>query len=138
MKETLEKRVVRAGQFACKVLGILLLVLVLLGTVLVASSVSGFPEARYPLLPLWLLLNFFTDGPGLFILLCFCLTAWLVSIRIFIEIAREKGYFCKEGSGWLWFAGIFATPIIPGIIVASLPERKVDEVPSNSVELPNF
>lgn len=67
-----------------------------------------------------------STGPNiLLILLFFCfaiavLAAFLVSINLFVERAREKGYF--EKTGLLWFIGIFATPIVVGLYVLSLPD----------------
>lgn len=51
------------------------------------------------------------------------LVAWLMAINLFAKIARSKGYY-KDGAGILWFIGIFATPIVVGIYVAALPDKR--------------
>ena len=51
------------------------------------------------------------------------LVAWLMATNLFIKIARAKGYY-KDGAGLLWFIGIFATPIVVGIYVAALPDKR--------------
>ena len=64
----------------------------------------------------------------LFIILLVASIADLVSISLFVKLAREKGY-CqgKNGetvsAGLLWFIGIFATPLVLGIYVAALPNK---------------
>lgn len=51
-----------------------------------------------------------------------CLIAWLLAISLIIKAAQAKG-FHRDGTGKLWFIGIFATPIVLGLYVASLPDR---------------
>lgn len=48
--------------------------------------------------------------------------AWLLAISLIIKAAQAKGWH-KDGTGKLWFIGIFATPIILGLYVAALPDR---------------
>ena len=50
------------------------------------------------------------------------LAAWIAAIFKLVEAAQEKGHY-KDGAGILWFIGIFATPIVVGLITASLPDR---------------
>ena len=58
------------------------------------------------------------------IVLLLVLTAFLLSISLFINAAKEKGYYEHGGTGVLWFIGIFATPIVVGLYTASLPDLK--------------
>lgn len=51
-----------------------------------------------------------------------CFIAWLLAISLIIKAAQAKG-FHRDGTGKLWFIGIFATPIVLGLYVASLPDR---------------
>ncbi|EOS52375.1 hypothetical protein [Adlercreutzia caecimuris] len=129
MKESLEKRIENEGRLLLGIVGIVLVFLVLLALV---------PVARMPVAPIAALLVFFTEGPGFIALLLLCLTAWLLSTYVFLEIIRSKGYFRKKGGGWLWFIGVFATPIVPGIIAIALPEKTSDEGPVVSDDLPDF
>lgn len=63
------------------------------------------------------------------------LVAWLVAINLFIEAAKKKGHYKNGGSGILWFVGIFATPIVVGIYVASLPD--MEQRSNNTIENAN-
>lgn len=60
-----------------------------------------------------------------FVIAASVLVAWLMAISLFVDSARMKGYYRDGGSGALWFIGIFATPIVVGIYVASLPDKKL-------------
>lgn len=51
-----------------------------------------------------------------------CLSASLIAISELIEATRMKGH-CQDGAGLLWFVGIFASPLVLGLITASLPDR---------------
>lgn len=86
---------------------------------------------------------------GLFFFLgIIALGAWLLAINMFIEAAREKGYYKDGGAGQLWFIGIFATPIVVGLYTTSLPDKRLgnaiaassgDQVaPSIQDELPSL
>ena len=56
------------------------------------------------------------------------LTAWLLSIDMFINAGKAKGY-SMANSGKLWFIGIIATPLVVGLYVAALPDnRKIVDV----------
>lgn len=125
MREKLEQEISESGGFACKVVGIVLLI----------SLVAG------PFLTL-LMMPFnaigLTDFLAPIIFIGVYLVASLTVIRIFIVLAREKGYFRKGGTGWLWFVGICTTPITVGILVLALPEAKDDQPLVDSVDLPNF
>ena len=59
---------------------------------------------------------------GLFFILILMLCAWILAIEKLINAARMKGH-CKEGSGALWFIGLFASPLVLGLYTASLPDR---------------
>lgn len=49
------------------------------------------------------------------------LIAWLMAVSKLVELAKDKGHF-KDGTGMLWFMGIFASPIVLGIYVIALPD----------------
>lgn len=51
------------------------------------------------------------------------LVAWIMAIAMFVEIAEEKGHY-RNGAGLLWFVGLFASPIVLGLYVAALPDKK--------------
>ena len=51
------------------------------------------------------------------------LGAWIAATGMFIELAKQKGYYEQGGSGALWFIGIFATPIVVGLYVIALPDK---------------
>lgn len=61
------------------------------------------------------------------ILLILLLSAYpgaaLVAISLFVGAMREKGHSDKS-AGLLWYIGIFATPIVVGLYVASLPDKR--------------
>ena len=56
------------------------------------------------------------------ILIACCMVAYFLSISMMVKTAKEKG--CPWGGGRLWFIGLFTTPIVLGIIVAALPDRR--------------
>ncbi len=56
------------------------------------------------------------------ILVACCIVAYFLSISTMVKSAKEKG--CPWGGGRLWFIGLFTTPIVLGLIVAGLPDRK--------------
>ena len=59
----------------------------------------------------------------LFFLISACvIIAWCLSINLFINLGKSKGY-SMANKGLLWFIGIFATPIVVGIYVLSLPPK---------------
>ena len=60
------------------------------------------------------------------------LIAWLVAINLFVEAAKEKGYYRDGGAGLLWFVGIFATPIVVGIYTTALPDKRSQEAHSGT------
>lgn len=78
---------------------------------------------------------------GLFmiVILVLVLAAYVASISLLIQAAQEKGYYEHGGTGLLWFIGLFATPIVVGLFVASLPDlkgRKAKQKESVEAELP--
>lgn len=50
------------------------------------------------------------------------IVAWIMSISMFIDAARAKGYKMKK-TGMIWFVGIIATPIVAGLYVNALPDK---------------
>lgn len=87
--------------------------------------------------------GFYFD-PGIFmmiIVVCLvaALAAWLMAINLFAKIAKSKGYF-EDGAGTLWFIGIFATPIVVGLYVAALPDKKASGGKHSNIneELPSI
>ena len=64
------------------------------------------------------------------------LAAWVVTMLIVTDIAREKGYY--DMSGKLWFIGLFGFIVTPCVLVAALPDKKLRENSSapKSSELP--
>ena len=76
--------------------------------------------------------------PILFI--CY-LVAWALSMSIVTGAAREKGY--TDLNGKLWFIGFFGLMFTPPIIVAALPDKRlqdaqVDGEPDPRDELPSL
>lgn len=51
--------------------------------------------------------------------------AWIISIDMFIQAAKEKGYHTDGGTGKLFFVGLFASPLVLGLYTASLPDKSV-------------
>ena len=60
------------------------------------------------------------------------LVAWLLAINLFINAAKEKGYYKDGGAGILWFIGIFATPLVVGIYTTALPDKSGREALSTA------
>ena len=59
----------------------------------------------------------------IFIMLaCLGIVAWLTAISMFIDAAKAKGYTMSE-TKYMWFVGIFLTPITAGLYVAALPDK---------------
>ena len=56
-----------------------------------------------------------------FVISVLVIVAYFMSISMFTKVAQAKGHYLS-GTGKLWFIGIFATPLILGIYVASLPD----------------
>lgn len=61
------------------------------------------------------------------------LVAWLVAIDLLIKAGKAKGYAMKN-TGALWFVGIFATPIVVGLYIASLPDNRTIADPEKPAE----
>ena len=57
------------------------------------------------------------------IIVVIALAARVVAINLLIKAGRAKGY-SMENAGILWFVGIFATPILVGLYIASLPDNR--------------
>lgn len=58
------------------------------------------------------------------------LVGWLVAIQLLINAGKQKGHFKDGGEGVLWFVGIFATPIVVGLYILALPDKRADVAPS--------
>lgn len=66
------------------------------------------------------------------------LAAFLAATGLFVELAEEKGYTAR--SKLLWFIGVFASPIVVGLYVLSLPDLRNPESRKQSAvesELPS-
>lgn len=63
------------------------------------------------------------------------LIAYLVTISFLATAAKEKGYHLN-GTGSLWFIGIFLSPITLGVYVASLPDKHARATPSEPIKEP--
>lgn len=61
------------------------------------------------------------------------LFAWVLAISLFIKAGKAKGH-SMENAGLLWFVGIFATPIVVGMYVASLPDKRPIRINETLVE----
>lgn len=58
----------------------------------------------------------------LFLALIVCyLIAWVLTMTIVTQAAKDKGYAHLNGK--LWFIGFFGLIFTPGIIVAALPDK---------------
>ena len=57
------------------------------------------------------------------IIVVIALAARVVAINLLIKAGRAKGYE-MENAGILRFVGIFATPILVGLYIASLPDNR--------------
>lgn len=70
-----------------------------------------------------------------FIVLILAFAAWLLAIAKLVEAARMKGHG-QDGTGSLWFIGIFASPIVLGLYTASLPDRSASAAPTPGAPIP--
>ena len=48
--------------------------------------------------------------------------AWCLWIALMVDSAVAKG--CAWGKGWLWFIGLFLTPLALGLAVIGMPDRR--------------
>lgn len=53
------------------------------------------------------------------------LVAWLLAINLLIKAGEAKGH-ALSNKGLLWFIGIFATPIVVGLYIIALPDRRAE------------
>ena len=67
------------------------------------------------------------------IIVVIALAARVVAINLLIKAGRAKGY-AMENAGILWFVGIFATPIVVGLYIASLPDNRTIADPEKPTE----
>ena len=67
------------------------------------------------------------------IIVVIALAARVVAINLLIKVGRAKGY-AMENAGILWFVGIFATPILVGLYIASLPDNRTIADPEKPAE----
>ena len=67
------------------------------------------------------------------IIVVIALAARVVAINLLIKAGRAKGY-AMENAGILWFVGIFATPILVGLYIASLPDNRTIADPEKPAE----
>lgn len=70
----------------------------------------------------------YSSGNGFFgfllFVMCVCyLVAWILAMGIVTKAAKEKGY--DNLGGKLWFIGLFGFVFTPAIIVAALPDKRV-------------
>ena len=49
------------------------------------------------------------------------LVAWILAISKLVSFANAKGH---SDTGTLWFIGLFASPIVLGLIVCAMPEKQ--------------
>ena len=56
--------------------------------------------------------------------------AWVLTMQIVTKAAKEKGY--DNLSGKLWFIGLFGLIFTPPIIVAALPDKKLQSSSDSS------
>lgn len=79
----------------------------------------------------------------MFIIPIVVLVAWLMSINLFIKVGEAKGRTLNN-KGLLWFIDIFATPIVVGLYVIALPDRRAEAAgkaplePAATDELPEL
>lgn len=62
----------------------------------------------------------------MFIVFCIAalaIVAWVASISLLIKAGMEKGY-SMDNKLLLWFVGLFASPIVLGLYVCSLPDAR--------------
>ena len=55
----------------------------------------------------------------------FAAVAYVLAIALAHEAAHDKGY---EMGGRVWLIGLFLTPILAGILVAALPDKRAREL----------
>ena len=48
--------------------------------------------------------------------------AWCLWIALMVDSAVAKG--CTWAKGWLWFIGLFLTPLALGLAVIGMPDRR--------------
>ena len=60
------------------------------------------------------------------------LMAWALTMGIVTQAAKEKGY--DDLTGKLWFIGLFGLIFTPAIIVAALPDKKLQASSSKSAD----
>ncbi len=65
------------------------------------------------------------------ILICY-LVAWVLTMGIVTKAAKEKGY--DDLGGKLWFIGLFGLVFTPAIIVAALPDRRMQGIKATQSE----
>lgn len=63
------------------------------------------------------------------LLIVLVFVAWLLAIYLFVKAAKDKGYYQDDSAQvlLLWFIGIFASPIVVGLYVSSLPDKRVQQ-----------
>lgn len=49
------------------------------------------------------------------------LVAWILAISKLVSFANAKGH---SDAGTLWFIGLFASPIVLGLIVCAMPDKQ--------------
>lgn len=49
------------------------------------------------------------------------LVAWILAISKLVSFANAKGH---SDAGILWFVGLFASPIVLGLIVCAMPDKQ--------------
>ncbi|MBQ6523252.1 MAG: hypothetical protein IJI12_01180 [Atopobiaceae bacterium] len=60
-----------------------------------------------------------------FIFLITYIIAWVLTMQIVTKAAKEKGY--DDLGGKLWFIGLFGLIFTPPIIVAALPDKRLQD-----------
>lgn len=116
MRPEIEEAIQKSAQKAAEVIGFSLLFLVLLGPLVgIGWDMLG---AVFP----W------RDDLVIVVLGACYLVAAIVLTKGFIVVAQSKGYYREGKVGWLWFLGVFATPIALGLLVLSLPSKDGAEV----------
>lgn len=111
MRPEIEEAIQKSAQKAAEVIGFSLLFLVLLGPLIgIGWGVLGvvFPWRDYLVIAA--------------LSVCY-LVAAIALTKGFIVVAQSKGYYREGNAGWLWFLGVFATPIALGLLVLSLPSK---------------
>ena len=111
MRPEIEESIQATAQKSAQVIGIVLLCLVLLGPFV--SVAWGMLGTVFP----W------RDDLVIVALAVCYLVAAIALTKGFIVVAQGKGYYGEGGVGWLWFLGVFATPIALGLLLLSLPGK---------------